>query len=181
MPITFDCACGKTLRVPDQHAGKRVRCPACTGVATVPEPEPMFEVVEESNEPMFEVVEKAPPRARPVAKPTVSRDDDDDEDDRRGYGTSKSSRDEDDADEERPKPKKKKPKWKKRAAAQENQGRSLEGRVVNGGVAGGLLAMLIAIVWFVVGLVALDRIFIYPPILFVLGLVAFFKGLAGDE
>lgn len=53
---------------------------------------------------------------------------------------------------------------------------SIEGRVFNSGMAGGALAMVIAVVWFVVGLAA-DRIFIYPPILFVIGLVAVFKGL----
>src|SRR6516164_2323768 len=37
MPITFSCACGKTLRTADEHAGKRTRCPACALVQTVPE------------------------------------------------------------------------------------------------------------------------------------------------
>ncbi len=59
----------------------------------------------------------------------------------------------------------------------DGKGRSLEGGILNGGVAGGMLAMFIAVVWFVVGLAA-DIIFFYPPILFVIGLVAFFKGLA---
>ena len=36
----------------------------------------------------------------------------------------------------------------------------------------------VAVVWFVLGLMA-DRIFFYPPILFVVGLVAFIKGLVG--
>src|SRR5438067_4672369 len=34
MPITLNCACGKTLRVADEHAGKRVKCPACAAVLT---------------------------------------------------------------------------------------------------------------------------------------------------
>jgi hypothetical protein len=59
---------------------------------------------------------------------------------------------------------------------QNTTGRSLEGRIFNGGVLGGLLAMLVALVWFIVGLAA-DRIFFYPPILFIIGLVAFIKGL----
>lgn len=44
------------------------------------------------------------------------------------------------------------------------------------GMAGGLLMMGIAAVWFFLGL-AFDYLFYYPPILFVIGLYAFFKGL----
>src|SRR5262245_57953452 len=46
----------------------------------------------------------------------------------------------------------------------------------NGGVLGGILMMLIAVVWFVVGLAA-GRIFFYPPILLIIGFIAFCKGL----
>jgi hypothetical protein len=42
---------------------------------------------------------------------------------------------------------------------------------------GGLLMMLIGGVWFVAGLVLIDRIFIYAPILFIIGLVGFVRGL----
>ena len=41
---------------------------------------------------------------------------------------------------------------------------------------GGVGMMVGAVVWFVVGWMA-GRIFIYPPILFVLGIVALAKGL----
>src|SRR5262245_42909091 len=61
MPITFNCGCGKTLRVADEHAGKRVKCPACNAIGIVPGgPEP---------EPVFEVVENAPKPAKPFGKP----------------------------------------------------------------------------------------------------------------
>jgi hypothetical protein len=36
MPISFSCPCGKQLRVADEHAGKRVRCPSCGETALVP-------------------------------------------------------------------------------------------------------------------------------------------------
>ena len=76
MPITISCPCGKKLRVADEHAGKRVKCPACQAVSTVPAPEP---------EPEFEIVEPAPkPVARPVARPRVDDDDDD-----RSYGVAR--------------------------------------------------------------------------------------------
>ncbi len=51
MPITLNCPCGKTLRVPDASAGKRARCPVCQAVIDIPappppEPEPVLEVAE---------------------------------------------------------------------------------------------------------------------------------------
>src|SRR5216683_3676138 len=37
MPIQFQCqSCRSTLRVPDNLAGRKVRCPKCSGVADVP-------------------------------------------------------------------------------------------------------------------------------------------------
>jgi hypothetical protein len=56
----------------------------------------------------------------------------------------------------------------------------LERSILNGGIAAGMLAMLIDVVWFVVGIMN-DRIFFYPPVLFVVGFVAFIKGLAGGS
>lgn len=51
---------------------------------------------------------------------------------------------------------------------------------VNAGVGGGILMMAIAVVWFVVGWF-FDWYFCYPPILFVVGLIAFIKGLVNKE
>jgi hypothetical protein len=69
MPITFDCPCGKTLRVPDEHAGRRAKCPACGAVVPIPGPDPVFEVEE-----------KPKPGAAAPGKPT------DDEYDGTTYG-----------------------------------------------------------------------------------------------
>jgi WD40 repeat protein len=44
MPITVPCACGKTLRVSEVHAGKRVRCPVCNQTVTVRQEEEAVEV-----------------------------------------------------------------------------------------------------------------------------------------
>jgi len=79
--ITFDCPCGRVLRVSDEHAGRRVKCPACGAVVLVPKPQPKPEVVNEDEEPKFEIVEDEPretPRARPVKKAKAADDDDDD-------------------------------------------------------------------------------------------------------
>ena len=64
MPITVSCPCGKKLRVADEHAGKRVKCPACQAVSTVPAPEP---------EPEFEIVEPAPNAGRATSRQAAGR------------------------------------------------------------------------------------------------------------
>jgi hypothetical protein len=48
---------------------------------------------------------------------------------------------------------------------------------VNAGVIGGILMMLIAVVWFIGGL-AVGYIFYYPPVLLVIGFIAMIKGFA---
>ena len=74
MPLTLNCACGKLLRVADEHAGRRIKCPACNAIIAPPAPEPQVDVVE--DEP------KRAPTAKPVARPSH----DEDEDDNGGYG-----------------------------------------------------------------------------------------------
>ena len=37
MSIEFKCECGKTLRAPDNMAGKQARCPACQSAVLIPE------------------------------------------------------------------------------------------------------------------------------------------------
>ncbi len=171
MPIAFECSCGKSLQVKDEHAGRRVRCPACSETLSVPAPTPQFEVVED-DEPA--------PRAAPIRAKVVerSRDDDEDDDDRPRSKRKSYDLDDDDEEEERPRKKKKKRSRVTREKPQEQSHFAMEKSIVNGGVAGGLLAMIIAVVWFVAGLMN-DRIFFYPPILLVVGLIAFFKGLMG--
>lgn len=77
MPITLNCACGKSLRVPDSAAGKKAKCPACAAVLDVPappEPEPVFEIQEPDPIPEMQ------PRGAPAPKPKpVHADDDDDQ------------------------------------------------------------------------------------------------------
>ena len=54
------------------------------------------------------------------------------------------------------------------------------GVAISGGVAVGLLMMGGAVLWFVLGWAA-GRIFFYPPILFILGVVNVFRSLTGRE
>ena len=50
----------------------------------------------------------------------------------------------------------------------------------NGGVLTGILMMVGALIWFF-GALAVGVFFIYPPILFIVGLVTFIKGLSGNS
>lgn len=81
MSITVACACGKKLRTKDESAGKRVKCPGCGAVLTVPKPQPPSE----EEPPMVEAVDEPevrPAKAKPVAKkvpevePAVDGDED---------------------------------------------------------------------------------------------------------
>ncbi len=160
MPITFACSCGKTLRVKDDHAGKWVRCPACKETAIVPEaePEPAFEVVEDEPAP--------PPRTRVKAEPAPFRFDKE----------KPPPRPRSQPDQEYDGPRKARKKKRKPAEDEKPDHFSLEKGIMNSGVGGGLLTMVIAAVWFIVAL-QFDLVFYYPPILFVVGLIGFCKGL----
>src|SRR5579872_2019086 len=125
MPITWNCTCRKSLRVADELAGRRVRCPECNTISTAPKAaDPGFEVVEDTELPPSPPppAKSAPTRVRATVSEEVegprkrSRVDDDDEEERprkkrRDNGeddeerTRKKRRDNDDEDE-RP--------WKKR-------------------------------------------------------------------
>jgi hypothetical protein len=56
-----------------------------------------------------------------------------------------------------------------------NHGFGLEQKAWDMGMLGGVLMMVIAVVWFVVGLM-FDYIFFYPPILFIIGVAALIRG-----
>src|SRR5262249_49083762 len=68
----------------------------------------------------------------------------------------------------------------KKARPKKSQRRMFEAEraLTNKGVLAGILMIAGAVVWFVLGLVLLDVIFFYPPILFIIGLIALIRGLA---
>ncbi len=171
MPIQWTCSCGKVLQAKEEFAGRRSRCPGCGEVQVVPQNE-------EDEAP-------APPPPPPRASAAQSASgssrrrvvvEDDDDAPPPPPPPSPSPFANLDEDEEPSEPKKKK---KKKPLATASRGGGVFGPESYGmskGVIGGLIMMLIAIVWFVGGL-ACDIIFFYPPILFIIGLVAFVKGL----
>jgi hypothetical protein len=154
--------------------GKEEDLPEVLPYTEEDEPYEDFEVVEDNAD--FEVVEEKLKkreegiRTSPAQrKSRVAVDDEDDEDDR-----PRRKRRVDDEDDEDDRPRRKRPR-KRRAEREESS--SSSSSMTNAGIGGGILFMLIAAIWFVCGIIYLDRIFIYPPILFVIGLIAFIKGL----
>lgn len=151
MAITTSCVCGKALRLRDELAGKRVRCPKCNAVLEVPEEnvETDFEVVNDEPQPasaLQSAYAVAPPRSiSDEAPPPLPKKR------RRSYRSSGSS-----------------------------SGRRGVGISVSPGIIGGLAAMVIAVVWFIAGLY-FGWVFFYPPILFIIGLVRFVASLMGQE
>ena len=171
MSIEFKCDCGKTIRVKDDAAGRKIRCPACDEILRVPEDS------EDAT-----ALTAAPP------KPRRRRDDDEDDDDRPRKSRRRDDYDDEDNDEDD------RPRKKRRRRDDDDDDddddyarpprRSRSDRGGSGGQApasagatlgAGILMMIGAIVWFVAGLFA-DIIFFYPPILFVLGIIATFRG-----
>ncbi len=46
MAIEFSCDCGKLIRVAEQFAGRRAKCPACGRPLTIPQPEPSVDEID---------------------------------------------------------------------------------------------------------------------------------------
>jgi hypothetical protein len=70
--------------------------------------------------------------------------------------------------------------WRKpdRYSASEESGPfAFEKSIMNGSIVGGMLAMLVAAVWFVFALNSGGRLYFYPPILFVVGLIGVIRGV----
>jgi phage FluMu protein Com len=82
MPIEMRCTgCGQTLRVGDEHAGKKARCPACGTIAEVPltgeavpsagERSSPFSAAASSAAEVNPFADRPEPPANPYASPSV--------------------------------------------------------------------------------------------------------------
>jgi hypothetical protein len=175
MPISLLCPCGRSLKAKDEFAGRKVRCPECRAILEVPAPvreEVEEDVLEEIEE---EVMDVLPAREEPAGEKP-----------RRGIRREPPARE---RPALRPAPEEDLPPRRPQPRSVERRPRDIrrkEPRVafeegwfgnVNAGAIGGVLMMAIAVIWFVAGLAG-GIIFFYPPVLFVLGLVALIKGLA---
>jgi hypothetical protein len=164
MPIAIECGCGRRLRVKDEFAGRKVRCPVCAEVVTAP---PATGAADEAMQVLLTETppvrrKPRPPQPPPLPpEPEVSA--------RRGPPPRPILDDEP--------PPKKKPKKKKRSRGQPSR---WSGIAIHPAIVTGVFMMIGAVVWFFAGLAA-GYIFFYPPILFVLGIVSIVKGFTGGE
>ncbi len=167
MPISLSCPCGRSYRVKDHLAGRKTRCSQCSRVLQVPQTDDADEEVVEAVE--VEAADSSASERKALAprrKESSRRSQLDHEPE--APPTSQTSE---------PAPRRKRPRRREREGPRVAFERGWFGSM-NAGVVGGVLMMLIAIAWFVGGL-AVGYIFFYPPILFVIGLIALIKGLAG--
>jgi hypothetical protein len=181
MPITLNCACGKTLRIADEHAGKRVKCPACSAVIASKPPEPAFEVVEDEPKQLA--------TARPVARPRAVDDDDDDG----SYGVARAERtpeapakkpnfrkraDDDDEDDDDPRPRRRQSARRSGAMAGAEAGRRIS--YILGGACGLVIGVGLAI-WGNSGTGrGATKLMIFGGILAVCGLIGLVQGITGN-
>ena len=184
MPIAVDCACGRGLRIKDELAGKKVRCPECKSILAVPEQdlgaEKEFDFEEAPETPAPAPVQKlqppmAPPKnlqpaTAPIRKVAPIRLPDE-------YAPSRSKADSESEDDLQAKFTGRKP--KKRKAKNSSSG-WLPGISVNPAIGTGVLMMIGAVVWFF-GALAVGLLFWYPPVLFCLGVASVIKGFTGRD
>lgn len=87
MPIQFACQCGKKLQVKDELGGRKVRCPGCSEVITIPmasgkkpaaAPTPATSG-RKAAAPEKSAIKEKPPAKKPTAPPPPDVDDEDDE------------------------------------------------------------------------------------------------------
>jgi hypothetical protein len=159
--------CGKQLMVPVSAAGKQGRCPSCSNVFVLPALVAAEEVEDElrlqplAGDPFGQNMQvsnhqlqaTAPQAYAPQAYAPPAG----------GYGQPAAQ----EAPFQVPNP---------YAPAAYPQKNAQEGGGWDASMVGGIVMMLGAVVWFVGGLF-FDIIFFYPPILFIIGLVAFFRGM----
>ncbi|HEX5105084.1 MAG TPA: hypothetical protein VFV87_14795 [Pirellulaceae bacterium] len=179
--------CGKNLMVPASVAGKQGRCPACQHVFVIPAP-PVFD--EDDLEPIPDLAPLdngpyAPLAADPFA-PSAGNP---------FAGTTGGNNAMQPAQPQGYHPNYQATAQPQHALANQYMANAAASQQydpyaakksdtdsdwgINAGIGGGLLLMIGAVVWFFVALLFFDVIFFYPPIMFIIGLVAFFRGIAG--
>ena len=166
MPIQVSCNCGRSLRVKDELAGRKVRCPGCEAV--LPVPKPSVDPEEEAlNLLLSEGPEDRPARSR--APDPVEREEEEERPRARAPQMPRPL-----TAETKPTPA---PKPKKPPREREREKSRI---VINPEIITGLLMMAGAAIWFFAGLAA-GYIYFYPPILFILGIGAIIRGFTGSD
>jgi hypothetical protein len=179
MPIEFACGCGKSLKVADEHAGKRTKCPACANPIVVPSPsvaevsaeDEAFRALNDESEPVapsnhrswHQAEEYARPPSRGPAPPPAKPD-------AGSYAARALAR----AGDEVKKPSSEKPK-KKSWPVDPYAPREQKWHVDWGKVIGGIVGVLIGGALLFGGLAA-GRFFIWSPIILIGGIIAIIGG-----
>jgi ribosomal protein S27AE len=174
--------CSSTLKAPPKFHGKRVKCPKCGHTLQIPrsdapeEPEILGDDAFEDDEFGAGGVDHYENFGADFGQNEDYEDYEDygePDEFEQAYGHRSAPPPVARKSMPEPKPKKKR---KRRRASRINSG-TFDGMFsIDGGVIGGLLMMLIAAVWFFWGLSA-GIIFFYPPVLFIIGLVAVIRSL----
>ena len=167
MPITFDCTCGRHFSVGDAFAGKRTKCPSCGTPLTVPVPEAAPPEPGFAEDEAYRALLGSPdpePSKVPAWTAAPVRESAEPERSQKTAPKIKArepvrSPNYDSYPEYAPEP--------RRPAIH-----------ISPAVLGGVGSMILAVVWFGLGWAA-GRIYFYPPILFLFGLVAVVRGVLG--
>ncbi len=170
MSISLSCECGRALRVKDEAAGRKVRCPGCGNVLPVPRPATDTDAEDEALDILLtESAGNESPSPPPKAAAEHVQ-----EPPRRPAPPPESSR----------------PSWARQAASErpkaaakirkKRREESGGGIAIHPSIIAGVGMMVGAAVWFFVGL-SFNYIYFYPPILFVLGIGAVIRGFTGQE
>lgn len=175
MTIEFHCDCGKKLGVGDEHAGKRVKCPACLNALVVPElsaEDAAYRALMEAPAPPPEAIRAtrpaygAPTEDRPPAPPPpLVRHSSPSERNLAGY---------------EPETKRRKPKRSPQEEYPEYDQPRRPRFALSSGMIGGILGMLAGAALLIVGLL-LGRIIIWSVVIFVVGFISTVKGLLGHS
>jgi hypothetical protein len=153
MPIPLTCDCGFDLEIPDSLEGKKTRCPSCRRVLAIP-----YVSASPVDDDIPEVIPVKPARRLQSADNLPLPEADRKERERRERAAERRD-----------------PRRGRRRGPRVVFGEEWFGSI-NGGVAGGALTILIAIVWLIIGL-SFGYLFYYPLILLAIGVGSIIYGL----
>ncbi len=187
MAIPFTCTCGKSIRIKDELAGRKARCPDCGTAFTIPAPQTPnaedvagdFLLADSAGEEHTTQSREAPPR--PAEGKTAFRP---------GAGPSPPTPAPAPAPTPAPTPAPPSAKphsslatlfAKKKITSNGDEPKEWSGGIaIHPSILAGLAMMAGAAIWFFVGLAA-GIIYLYPPILFCLGIGAIINGFRGTD
>lgn len=170
--MQVDCeGCGAVLRLKEEFIGRRVKCPKCGTSQLVPEPElerspydddPLFTISSGPTPPPVHQSLRSKLEPPPVVNPGPVA----------GVGTQANTAGGPWGAYQSP--------ASAAPSAETASALAQTWSISPGKIALGLLMMLGAVVWFVLGLAA-DRIFFYPPLLFIIGIASVIKGFLSQS